>query len=267
MQNWVKQHEERKKVFDAATDPACTLYRALCNPATFPSFADLTELNDPSTNYYTGWDEGLLVRSREWALLGEVTDTQHFMRPRFVLETRLEEKLALAFYPESPPVPGFDVSNVKVGHTFALLGAEKKIFMDMTEGVRMENLETCWAFKASLTDVMNEADKLLAAADAKAQNKPANCFACEKPSTSCCGKCKMACYCSRECQVKAWSKHKKLCQDSAKLLSLACLPRHPFVHHPGHYLNWYNIPGYTPLPLPTKPTTSTPEQKQKQEQE
>jgi hypothetical protein len=28
------------------------IYKALCNPATFPSFADLTNLEDPSMNYY-----------------------------------------------------------------------------------------------------------------------------------------------------------------------------------------------------------------------
>jgi hypothetical protein len=251
--SWFKAHEERQKEFERAADPSCSLYPALCNPATFPSFADLTELDDPSTNYYTGWDEGLLVRSREWALLGEVTELQHFLRARFLLQTRLKENLALAFYPESLPLPGFDVTSVKVGHTFALLNAERKNFMDMTSGVRMENLNTCWTFKASLGDVIDEADKLLAAADAKEKHEQNRCFTCANPSTSRCAKCMLACFCSRECQVTAWPKHKKLCKDSSKLLSLACLLRHPFVHQEGHYLSWNNIPGYTPLPIAMEP--------------
>ena len=263
--SWLKEFEKRQEEFETAADPACTLYKALCNPVTFPSFANLTDLNDPSTKYYTGWDEGLLVRSREWALLGEVTELVHFVRHRFVLQTRFGEELVLHFYPESLPMPGFNVRDVQVGYTFALLNAEKKTFMDMTDGVRLEQLDTCWAFKASLKDVTDEADKLLAAADAKAEKKPASCFACAKPTTSCCGKCKIARFCSRECQITEWPKHKKLCRDAAKLLSLSCLPRHPYVHQQGHYLNWRNIPGYTKVPPPMKPTaskqTSTQEQK------
>jgi hypothetical protein len=239
---------EGQKEFEAAADPACASYKPLCNPVTFPSFAALSDLNDPSTNYFTGWDTGIIVRSREWALIGEVTELQHFMRHRFLLQTRFEEKLILAFYPETPPLPDFDVSKVKVGHTFALLNAEKKTFLDLTEGVRMEYLDTCWAFQASLNEVMEEAERLLNAADNKAQKVPANCFTCKKPTSSCCAKCGLAYFCSRECQAFAWPKHKRLCRDGAKLLSLSCLPRHPYVHRPGHFLSWHNIPGYVPLP-------------------
>jgi hypothetical protein len=193
----------RDEEFRVASDPSCTLYPALRNPVTFPSFDDVTELEDPSTNYYTGWDEGCLVRSREWALLGEVTACEHFLRPRFALKTRTDEQFYLAFYPESPLLPGFDVAQVKVGHTFALLNAEKKRFMDMTSGVRLEQLDTCWAFKASLDELMHEAVALLAAADARARGRTPPCAVCGNAARSQCSRCKLAAFCSQECQSEA----------------------------------------------------------------
>lgn len=37
------------------------------------------------------------------------------------------------------------------------------------------------------------------------------CFLCQEPSKKRCSKCKEAWYCSRQCQVKDWESHKKLC--------------------------------------------------------
>lgn len=46
--------------------------------------------------------------------------------------------------------------------------------------------------------------------------EPSTCSACGKEATKRCSKCRMEWYCSRECQVKDWKKHKPLCLELAK---------------------------------------------------
>lgn len=79
-----------------------------------------------------------------------------------------------------------------------------------------------------MSDVMEEAEKLLNDADLSTRNEQLVCFGCGLQSKSLlrCGECKLAKYCSQECQLKAWKlSHKKLCSQSETLLRLACLPR------------------------------------------
>lgn len=42
--------------------------------------------------------------------------------------------------------------------------------------------------------------------------EPVKCQLCAKPTVSCCNRCKKMWYCSRECQVADWSKHKPNCK-------------------------------------------------------
>ena len=233
-----------------------SLHKALCDPIHFPSKRNLPQIykleNQPPTDYYKRVPEGFIVQQCDWAFLGEVTSTESFTRPVFVVQTRFfEEGFVIAVYPESPQPRGLNFAKVMVGDTIALLVPRKKTFMDGREGVRLEQLNTCWVFKATLADVMDEANKLLSAQDAKAQKTDVTCFSCKKVAKSCCGKCKKAYFCSRECQTKAWPRHKLLCPDSSKLLALASIPR--YTAHPGSAgegLTWDNIRGYKPLPSP-----------------
>lgn len=58
---------------------------------------------------------------------------------------------------------------IKVGYTICILYAERKQFMDGTVGVRQEELEPCWAFKAPLQVVLQESEKLLQEEDASGE--------------------------------------------------------------------------------------------------
>lgn len=44
-----------------------------------------------------------------------------------------------------------------------------------------------------------------------------NVCSCGKPGDKKCSKCKIACYCSRECQVADFPKHKRVCKILAKM--------------------------------------------------
>ena len=38
------------------------------------------------------------------------------------------------------------------------------------------------------------------------------CFVCHKPNAKKCSGCQCACFCNKECMVKGWKAHKKLCK-------------------------------------------------------
>jgi MYND finger len=140
----------------------------------------------------------------------------------------------IAFYHDREPTNGFSFDQLRPGNTLAILYAERKTYMDGTDGVRQEDLDAVWVFKAPLAIVQEEVKKLLALADAGEGDVEHICFGCGEADTSekrhdKCARCRHARYCSRECQVKHWGDaHKGLCKDSEKLLRLSCLDRHPF---------------------------------------
>lgn len=63
-------------------------------------------------------------------------------------------------------------------------------------------------------DAFNEKnlDQLLSSINKTDQNnlKP-KCPVCNEMASKCCSKCRQEWYCSRKCQVKHWSNHKKTC--------------------------------------------------------
>lgn len=119
----------------------------------------------------------------------------------------------------------------------AILYATKKQFLDGSEGIRQEDLDSCYIFNTSLKNVQDEAQKLLNHADIESNEnikELVECFGCGVKSDvlSRCANCKLAKYCSKECQTKAWKAgHKNLCKQSEVLLRLTVLPRYSFRDH------------------------------------
>ena len=119
---------------------------------------------------------------------------------------------------------------------YAVLYAQRKcmymLSMQIEEVVSWARY--CYVFGAPLPQMQQQAAKLLANADLESEKKPLICFGCKRMSAasgefklSNCSTCKLAKYCSRECQVDDWKKaHRGICKHSDVLLRLACLPRH-----------------------------------------
>jgi hypothetical protein len=114
--------------------------------------------------------------------------------------TYFGEKLGCHFYHETDEKPTtFSWEDLQPGNTMAILYAERKTFLDMSEGVRQENLDTCYVFKAKIQDVFKEANKLLKDADSRSKNLELECFACGVKTDKIlrCASCHLAKYCSK----------------------------------------------------------------------
>ncbi len=122
------------------------------------------------------------------------------MRPGVSGLSYFGEKLATHFYHDNGDEPTtFSWDNLAKGNTLAILYAERKTFMDMSEGIREENLDSCFVFKSSIESVFREAQKLLNDADLKSDDKKLKCFGCgvETEQMFRCSSCHLAKYCSK----------------------------------------------------------------------
>lgn len=213
----------------------CSVNLALQNHVTFPSFELMTDLSEPSMLYYKENSRRNLEPQRHWASLLDIQEVMQF--PKFISLTWniYGESIMVAFYPENGDRPStFNWSDIKLGHTLCILYPEKKTFSainpDIEPGIIVVNLDSCFVFNAPLNLVHEEAQKLLRNADLET-NQMLECFTCgtRKENLSQCGSCKLAKYCSKECQMTSWKTgHKKLCSQSEILLKLSCLHRHSF---------------------------------------
>jgi hypothetical protein len=84
----------------------------------------------------------------------------------------------------------------------AILYAEKQEKTLIVE----ENMDSCFVFKANLIDLCEEAKQLLNDADMNSRKEQSACFGCGVicENISRCASCKLAKYCSKECQAKCW---------------------------------------------------------------
>ena len=121
------------------------------------------------------------------------------------------------------------LSEVKKGHTLVVLYPTKIPKMEKNKLVMVYDPDSYFVFKASSIDVDKEAAKLLKLRDLVEEKKELECFGCGAKTSVImqCSACKLAKYCSKECQEKAWKLcHKNLCKQSEILLRVASLPRH-----------------------------------------
>lgn len=103
------------------------------------------------------------------------------------------------------------------GNTVAVLFAEKKQFLDTTHGIRLEqnHLNFVFIFKCKLEELVAEAEHI----------RKVECSVClatkEKKKLMHCTVCKVARYCSRDCQKQHWTSiHKKTCNQMRTLSKL-----------------------------------------------
>mmetsp|Transcript_28050 Transcript_28050/g.41299 ORF Transcript_28050/g.41299 Transcript_28050/m.41299 type:complete len:424 (-) Transcript_28050:136-1407(-) len=98
----------------------------------------------------------------------------------------------------------------KLNHCIDLEGSLDRVLLMIQDVVEGDSKPKAW--KSTFLVERHHIDDPSKVFGAEEQQQERMCHACSKEGKhKVCARCKTACYCSRECQVKAWKTHKKNC--------------------------------------------------------
>lgn len=212
----------------------------LQNTFHFPSFAYLPHENSVEGGYWKQSFSGTFNPICTWFLMAEITNNRESQIP--ILRNRVDvrdragqENIPIFFYPEDGD---FDFKTLKKGSTVLVTNGQKHNFLDSSIGLRIEHLDTVSVAPCSMRD-LQLLSKLYH------ERKDARCWWCEasSPTTTSptdpsvagaataadgglkkCSACKVARYCSKDCQVKHWKEeHKRSCKAVPIFQKLAAI--------------------------------------------
>ncbi len=196
----------------------------------FPSFRDLPHENNLEAGYWQCDLSGVYVPACTWFFMAEITNDEcsqnAFLRNQVRVTDRAGQRnIPIYFYPEGG---SFDFKLLKKGSTIFVANGQKHDFLDLSIGLRIEELDTVSVAPCSM-------DQLLTLSKTYHANKDTKCWLCRKGQSNGssqmtgtqsssgassaeelkkCGACRVARYCSRECQEKHWKEggHKRTCK-------------------------------------------------------
>ena len=199
----------------------------------FPPFDELCNENDLDFSYWKeDEDRDIWVQACTWCFLAEITNDETsqipFMRNRvWVRDRQGRDNIPISFYPERGL---FDFKTLKKGYTVCVMLAEQHHFLDMTTGLRIENLDTIKVIPCGL-------DELFAISRSYSQCQN-SCWTCNKEavpevvSLKKCSRCHAAQYCCKECQVKDWKeRHHRWCKALPEFLRMAKIDYSTYDEH------------------------------------
>ena len=188
----------------------------LRNSVHFPKFRDLPEDDTINEVYYRLGKSGIYEPKRHWCFLGEITNNESSQWKILRNATKVRDVdgniILVAFYPEEGTV---DFNEFQIGSTLCLRYASSHQFMDLQFGIRQESLSFCMVIPASIATLMEISDFN--------PTKQTTCWSCGHGESNLmkCGRCKVALYCGKECQVSDWAlHHKKWCKALPKYKKL-----------------------------------------------
>jgi hypothetical protein len=106
----------------------------------FPAFEDLAWDNHLNPEYYRERHNGFWEPRKHWVFLGQIVKAEIDLRVRLVVKDRDGQELPVAIYTERRGVE-ISPSNLQVGNTVVIFYAVKHAFLDLTMGIRHEDLE------------------------------------------------------------------------------------------------------------------------------
>ena len=183
---------------------------------------DLPDYDSPWGIYYK-LRHSVLAPTMHWCFLTEVIEVQLFFRPNVLVRTASGKKLMVHFYHENNEKPTtFQWTQLVPGSTLAILYAQSKCMLDLTEGIRQEDLDSVFVFKAPLSQV-TEAIQWCTKSTKSSSTVTSECStnACNiMDRLKTCARCNYAKYCSKEHQISDWKRHKMICSDMKTIVRL-----------------------------------------------
>lgn len=177
----------------------------LQNTFHFPSFRYLPHENDVEDGYWEQDQRGVYRPACTWFFMAEITNDElaqiPMLRNRVGVRDRAgQEDINVFFYPEQ----GFlDFHSLQKGSTLLVTNGQKHDFLDLSTGLRIEQLDTVAVVPCGISD-------LLRLSKLYHERRDTNCWSCGKEDTSTatgsspveasggelkkCGACKMARY-------------------------------------------------------------------------
>ena len=214
----------------------------LRNQLNFPVFRRLSQDNSIDDVYWHTVNGFEYTKKRHWCFLGEIINDDlakyPFWRNKvWVRDLEGYDQINVSFYPEAGH---FNFNSLVKGHTLCVLYGQKHHFLDGTVGLRIEYLDDVKVIPASLSTLLEISD-----AAPFGQEKQSQCWTCgqieetrddgksgrkvtstESQSSQGttrlkkCGSCKVAKYCSKQCQKNDWKLHKIHCALMPEFQSL-----------------------------------------------
>lgn len=204
----------------------------LQNTFHFPSFEDLPPEGGFSKGYWKQSKKRGLVPACTWFFMGEITNDDvsqvGFLHNRVLVSDRDgQDDVPIAFYPET----GFiDIKLLRNFNTIFVATAQQHNFLDSSVGLRVEDLNTVSVAPCSM-------DEMFTLSQLYHERRDTNCWWCGEEKVACpsasgaastseeglkkCSACKVARYCSKECQMSDWKDtHKWSCKAMPIFLKL-----------------------------------------------
>ena len=111
----------------------------LRNARHFPTFDACPNEDVLDFDYYRSTGGSMFHPSRHWCLLAEIVEVMYFFRLRLTVKDRSGKTFPVAFYLEDDSTAPIQC---RVGDTIAILYANQHGFLDMTVGIRQEEMCT-----------------------------------------------------------------------------------------------------------------------------
>lgn len=191
----------------------------------FPSFQDLCEEYGIDERYWSleenqHWNQAgsqHWSQACTWCFIAEITDDTRSqikgLRNGVSACDRNGQDIPILFYPENGT---FDFKTLKKGHTICVMMAQKHHFLDMSIGLRIEDLDTVKVIPCAIDELF-----ALSTFCSKLKNVCWGCDVAVTVNDKRCSACRTAVYCSKECQVKDWKdRHRKWCKVLPEFLKM-----------------------------------------------
>ncbi|KAG1837742.1 hypothetical protein C8R48DRAFT_622662 [Suillus tomentosus] len=186
----------------------------LRNNVNFPTFSDLPHEYHVDPTYYVEGPYRIVPR-QHWCFLGEIVGSYGLFRVLLRVKDKGGQVVTIGLYTDDR---GHALtSQIKQGHTVAVLYGEQHGFLDMTVGIRIEEPSIIKIIPCSLEQLLKASDDVAA----RNSNTQARCCgSCGKEGNTShnthlllCSRCKQMSYCGEACQKQAWvNGHKADCK-------------------------------------------------------